>query len=42
MAGNDSIAGNVIRALSEQRLAGKVCVVGQDADLDTIPVTELR
>lgn len=34
MAGHDSIAGNVIRALSEQRLAGKVCVVGQDADLD--------
>lgn len=34
MAGNDSIAGNAVRALSEHRLAGKVCVVGQDADLD--------
>lgn len=34
MAGNDSIAGNAIRALSERRLAGSVCVVGQDADLD--------
>ena len=34
MCGNDSIAGQAIRALSEQRLAGNVCVVGQDADLD--------
>lgn len=34
MCGNDNIAGNAIRALSERRLAGKVCVVGQDADLD--------
>lgn len=34
MCGNDSIAGQAIRSLSEQRLAGKVCVVGQDADLD--------
>lgn len=34
MCGNDSIAGNAIRALSERRLAGSVCVVGQDADLD--------
>lgn len=34
MCGNDSIAGNAIRALSEQRLAGSICVVGQDADLD--------
>ena len=34
MCGNDSIAGQAIRALSEQRLAGSVCVVGQDADLD--------
>lgn len=34
MCGNDSIAGNAIRALSERRLAGGVCVVGQDADLD--------
>lgn len=34
MCGNDSIAGQAIRALSERRLAGEVCVVGQDADLD--------
>jgi D-xylose transport system substrate-binding protein len=34
MCGNDSIAGQAIRALSEQRLTGSVCVVGQDADLD--------
>lgn len=34
MCGNDSIAGQVIRALSEQQLAGAVIVVGQDADLD--------
>lgn len=34
MCGNDSIAGHAIRALSERRLAGKICVVGQDADLD--------
>lgn len=34
MCGNDSIAGQAIRALSEHRLAGGVCVVGQDADLD--------
>ncbi len=34
MCGNDNIAGNAIRALSEHRLAGSVCVVGQDADLD--------
>ncbi len=34
MCGNDSIAGHAVRALSERRMAGKVCVVGQDADLD--------
>ena len=34
MGGNDSIAGHAVRALSERRMAGKVCVVGQDADLD--------
>ena len=34
MCGNDSIAGQAIRALSEHRLAGSICVVGQDADLD--------
>ncbi len=34
MCGNDSIAGNAVKALSEHRLAGNICVVGQDADLD--------
>lgn len=34
MCGNDGLAGQAIKALSERRLAGKVCVVGQDADLD--------
>lgn len=34
MCGNDNIAANAIRALLENRLAGKVCVVGQDADLE--------
>lgn len=34
IAGNDSLAGGVIRALAEHRLAGKVYVTGQDADLD--------
>lgn len=34
MCGNDGLAGYVIRALSEQQLAGKVVVVGQDADLE--------
>lgn len=34
MCGNDALAGVVIRALAEMRLAGKVVVVGQDADLD--------
>ncbi len=34
MCGNDNIAGNAIKALSEHRLAGNICVVGQDADLD--------
>ncbi len=34
MCGNDGIAGQVIRALSERKLAGNVCVVGQDADLE--------
>lgn len=33
MCGNDDIAGQAVRALSERRLAGSVCVVGQDADL---------
>ena len=34
MCGNDNLAGQVIRALSEKRLAGDVLVVGQDADLE--------
>lgn len=33
MCGNDNIASQVVRVLSEQRLAGKVQVVGQDGDL---------
>jgi len=31
--GNDAIAGAAIKLLSERRLAGKVAIVGQDADL---------
>ncbi len=34
MCGNDSIAGQTIKALSEHKLAGQVIVTGQDADLD--------
>ena len=34
MCGNDAIAGQVIKALSEKRYAGKILVTGQDADLD--------
>ena len=34
MCGNDLLAGEAIRALSEMRLAGKIPVVGQDADLE--------
>ena len=34
MCGNDSFAGQAIRALAERRLAGKVSVVGQDADVE--------
>lgn len=34
MCGNDSLAGEVIRALAERRLAGSIPVVGQDADLE--------
>ena len=33
VASNDSTAGGVIQALAEQKLAGKVLVSGQDADL---------
>lgn len=34
MCGNDSLAAQAIKALIESRLGGKVCVVGQDADLE--------
>ncbi len=34
MCGNDNLAGQAIKALAERRLAGEICVVGQDADLD--------
>lgn len=34
MCGNDNLAGQVISALSEKRLAGNILVVGQDADLE--------
>lgn len=34
MCGNDDIASRVIPVLAEKRLAGKVLVVGQDADLE--------
>lgn len=34
MCGNDNLAGQVINALSERRLAGDIVVVGQDADLE--------
>ena len=34
MCGNDNLAGTVLRALSEKRLAGDIPVVGQDADLE--------
>lgn len=34
MCGNDGLAGQSIRALAEKRLAGKVSVVGQDADVE--------
>lgn len=33
MCGNDDLAGWALKALSENRLAGKVAVVGQDAEL---------
>ena len=34
MCGNDNVASQVVRALSEKRLAGDIPVVGQDADLE--------
>lgn len=33
MCGNDDLASQAVRALSENRLAGKVVITGQDADL---------
>ncbi|WP_124065135.1 substrate-binding domain-containing protein [Clostridium sp. E02] len=33
MCGNDDLATQVFRALSEDQMAGKVCLVGQDGDL---------
>lgn len=33
LCGNDDIAGQVVRVLSENRLAGSILVTGQDADL---------
>lgn len=33
MCGNDDLAGQAVRALAENRLAGRIYVVGQDADL---------
>jgi D-xylose transport system substrate-binding protein len=34
MCGNDNLASLAVQALAEQQLAGKICVVAQDADLD--------
>ncbi|NTV91560.1 MAG: substrate-binding domain-containing protein, partial [Clostridiales bacterium] len=34
IAGNDTLAGAAVDALAERRLAGKVTVIGHDADLD--------
>lgn len=34
MCGNDNIASQVIRVLAEQRVAGAILLVGQDADLE--------
>ncbi|MBQ0027712.1 MAG: substrate-binding domain-containing protein [Lachnospiraceae bacterium] len=34
MCGNDNLAAQAIKALIEKRLGGRVCVVGQDADLE--------
>lgn len=35
MCGNDALAVQAIHALAERQLAGKVCVVGQDADVES-------
>lgn len=34
MCGNDSLAGQAVRYYSEKRMAGRIPIVGQDADLD--------
>ncbi len=34
MCGNDNLASQVVHALAEKRLAGKILLVGQDADLE--------
>lgn len=34
MCGNDNLAGQIVRVLAEKRMAGDICVVAQDADLD--------
>lgn len=34
MCGNDNLASQVVRVLSEKRLAGKIMITGQDADLE--------
>lgn len=34
MCGNDSLASQVVHALAEKRMAGKIAVVGQDAELE--------
>lgn len=34
MCGNDNLAGQAIRALSEKRMAGSIMVTGQDAELE--------
>ncbi|MDK2808904.1 MAG: D-xylose transport system substrate-binding protein [Clostridiales bacterium] len=34
ICGNDGLAAGAYRALAERRLAAKVCLVGQDADID--------
>ena len=34
MCGNDSLAGQAVKYLSERRMAGEILVSGQDADLD--------
>lgn len=34
MCGNDALAVQAVNALAEKQLAGKVCVVGQDADVE--------